>query len=64
MDNSTGISKTAGRIASLLAVLGTVAFFVGIFGGPRSFAILGVGMLIACFVGYFIEEQTIRRRTT
>ena len=49
-----------GRFASLLALLGVVAFFVGIFGGPRWFAFAGVAMLAASMVGYFVEEQASR----
>jgi hypothetical protein len=64
MENSTGMSKTVGRIASLLAGLGVLAFFIGIFGGPREFAFVGLAMLVASFVGYFIEERGVRKRTT
>ena len=61
MDNSTGFSKMAGFISSLLAVVGVIAFFVGIFGGPRSFAFAGLALIVASLVGYFVEEQAIRR---
>ncbi|HRI05043.1 MAG TPA: hypothetical protein PLL77_15005 [Pyrinomonadaceae bacterium] len=61
MDNSTGFSKMAGLISSLLAVVGVVAFFVGIFGGPRTFAFAGLALIVASLVGYFIEEQAHRR---
>jgi hypothetical protein len=64
MGNSTGISKMAGHIGSLLALLGVVAFFFGIFGGPRSFAIAGVAMMVASAVGFFVEEQGDRRSAT
>ena len=61
MGNSGGISKLAGRTASLLVVLGVITFFIGIFGGPRSFAFAGVAMMAASLVGFFIEEQGNRR---
>ena len=48
----------AGRLGSLLALLGIAAFFIGIFGGPRSFAFAGVAMIAASLIGYFVEEQT------
>lgn len=51
------MSKMAGRIGSLLVALGVIGFFIGIFGGPRSFAIAGVAMMAASMVGFFIEEQ-------
>ena len=57
MGNSSGISKTAGRLGSLLALVGVLAFFFGIFGGPRSSAFAGLAMMVAAIVGFFIEEQ-------
>ena len=51
----------AGLISSLLAVVGVVAFFVGIFGGPRAFAFAGLALIVASLIGYFIEEQAMRR---
>jgi len=60
MANSTGISKTAGRIGSLLCTVGVIAFFIGVFGGPRAFAFAGVGLMITSLVGFFVEEQSQR----
>ena len=51
----------AGHIGSLLAIIGVIAFFIGIFGGPRSFAIGGVAMMAASTIGFFIEEMGKRR---
>ncbi len=64
MDNSSGISKMAGRVGSLLVALGVAAFFIGIFGGPRSFAFVGLAMMAAALVGFFVEEQINRRAYT
>ena len=61
MGNSTGISRTAGYLGSLLAVLGVAVFFFGIFGGPRVFAFAGLAMMVAAIVGFFIEEQSSGR---
>lgn len=61
MSNSSGISKLAGHAGSLLAALGVLAFFVGIFGGPRTFAFAGLAMMAASIVGFFVEEQGDRR---
>jgi ABC-type polysaccharide/polyol phosphate export permease len=61
MNTSTGTAKTAGRLASLICAAGVVAFFVGIFGGPRSFAIIGVGLMAASLVGFFAEEHFNRK---
>ena len=60
MDNPNALSKTAGRIGSFLALLGVAAFFIGIFGGPRTFAFAGVAMMAASLVGFFVEEQATR----
>lgn len=51
----------AGHAGSLLAALGVVAFFIGIFGGPRAFAFAGVAMMVVSLAGFFIEEQGNRR---
>ena len=61
MSNSTGMSKTVGRIGSLLCTAGVVAFFIGIFGGPRTLAFAGVALMAASLVAFFIEEQGNRR---
>ncbi|MEO7660688.1 MAG: hypothetical protein ABIV48_13820 [Pyrinomonadaceae bacterium] len=61
MDNSSGNSRMAGRIGSLLVALGVAAFFIGIFGGPRSFAFAGLAMMAASLVSFFVEEQINRR---
>ena len=51
----------AGRAGSLLVAVGVAAFFIGIFGGPRVLAFAGVAMMAASLVGFFIEEQGLRR---
>jgi len=61
MSNSTGMSKFAGRVGSLLCAAGVIAFFIGIFGGPRSFAFAGVALMVFSLVGFFVEEQGNRR---
>ena len=55
------MSKTVGRIGSLLCTAGVVAFFIGIFGGPRTLAFAGVALMAASLVAFFIEEQGNRR---
>ncbi len=54
------MSKSVGRLASLLCAAGVIAFFIGIFGGPRVFAFVGVALMAASLVGFFIEEQSQR----
>ncbi len=55
------MSKTAGRIGSLLCAAGVIAFFIGIFGGPRTFAFAGVALMVASLAGFYIEELTSKR---
>lgn len=61
MSKSTGISKTVGLAGSILCTAGVVAFFVGIFGGPRVLAFTGVALMAASLVAFFIEEQGNRK---
>ncbi len=60
MDNTSGISKIAGRLGSLLVSVGVVAFFIGIFGGPRELAFAGLAMMVASMAGFFVEEEGSR----
>jgi hypothetical protein len=55
------MAKLAGRVGSLLVALGVIAFFIGIFGGPRTFAFAGVAMMAASLLAFFVEEQGNRR---
>ena len=55
------MSKMAGKVGSLLCVAGVIGFFIGIFGGPRSFAIGGVILMAVSLLGFFLEEQGDRR---
>ena len=60
MNNSSSGGKLIGMLSSLLAAAGCIGFFIGIFGGPRSFAFAGLALIIASLAGYFIEEQVNR----
>ncbi len=61
MENSTGMSKSVGRVGSALGLIGLVLFLAGIFGAPRELAFAGLAMIIASFVAFFIEETGTRR---
>ena len=61
MGESNGAARSAGRLGSLLCAAGVVAFFIGIFGGPRFLAFAGVASMMASLVGFFIEEQIHRK---
>ncbi len=58
---NSGMSKLAGTIGSLLAGIGTIAFFVGLFGGPRTLVLVGAAMGAAALVAFFVEESGNRR---
>lgn len=55
------MAKAVGRLGALMCAAGVVAFFVGIFGGPRVFAFTGVALMVTSLVAFFIEEQSNRR---
>lgn len=61
MARSTGTARTAGLAGSALCTAGVIAFFIGIFGGPRSLAFTGLALMAASLVGFFVEEQINRR---
>jgi hypothetical protein len=62
MAGSTGTSRMAGRIGSLLVLAGLLLFFLGLFGAPRGLTFVGVGLMILALVAYTIEEYSIRAR--
>ena len=55
------MSKTAGLAGSVMCAAGVVAFFAGIFGAPRVLAFIGLGLMTASIVAFFVEEQGARR---
>lgn len=57
------MSKTAGLAGTVLCAAGVIAFFIGIFGGPRSLVIIGSALMAASLVGFFIEEQGHRKNS-
>lgn len=61
MANSNGAGRTAGLAGAVLCTVGVVLFFVGVFGGPRVFAFVGIGLMAVSLVGFFVEEQVERR---
>lgn len=48
----------------LFVLVGCLLFFFGIFGGPRIFALVGVGVLVTSLIAFFIEEQGARRASS
>ena len=64
MENSTGMSKLAGRVGMLFVLVGCLLFFLGIFGAPRILAFGGVIVMAASLVGFFIGEEGHRRASS
>jgi len=48
-------------LGMFLVALGAVAFFIGIFGGPRELAFVGLAMMVVSLIAFFVEEQAQRR---
>lgn len=61
MENSTGMSKLAGRVGMLFVLVGCLLFFLGIFGAPRILAFVGLCVMATSLIAFFIEEQGNRR---
>jgi len=60
MAKSTGTARIAGLAGSVVCAAGVIAYFIGIFGGPRTFAFAGIALMAASLVAFFIEEQINR----
>jgi hypothetical protein len=60
MAKSTGTARTVGLVGSVLCGAGVISYFVGIFGGPRTFAFAGIALMATSLVAFFIEEQINR----
>jgi hypothetical protein len=60
MAESTGLSKNAGRLASLLALVGIALFMGGLFGAPRAMVWVGVVLIALSLAGYMVEELVHR----
>ena len=46
----------------LLAVVGILTFFAGVFGfAPRTFVFVGIALIVISYVSFFVEELGHRR---
>ncbi len=61
MGETSGISRIAGRAASLIAVVGVAAFFLGLFGPVRNIMFVGIALIVLAFAAFFVEEFGPRR---
>ena len=62
MDQASSMTKLAGRAGLLIAVVGLISFFLGVFSfAPRSFLIAGIAIIGVSLVAFFVEELSSRR---
>jgi len=61
MAKSIGSARMAGLAGSVLLAAGVLAFFVGIFGGPRVLAFAGVALMVVSLIAFYVEEFQNRR---
>lgn len=51
----------AGRLGSLIALVGILVFFLGLFAGPRMLVFTGVALIVLALSAYALEEFGPRR---
>lgn len=51
----------AGRAGTLMAIVGVLAFFLGLFGPVRTPVFAGVALIALALCAYFVEELAQRR---
>jgi len=62
MAQANSISKVAGSVAALLAIVGILIFFSGVFSfAPRMFVFVGIALIALAYVSFFVEEFGPRR---
>ncbi len=62
MTQANNISKLAGNAGTLLAVVGVLTFFAGVFSfAPRMYVFVGVALIVLSYVTFFVEELGNRR---
>ena len=62
MEQVSSISKMAGRAGSLMAIVGLLVFFAGVFSfAPRIAVIAGIAMFVLAIVAFIVEEYGQRK---
>jgi hypothetical protein len=61
MSQITGTAKFARSAGNLLALVGFVAYLVGLFGPTRLILFIGIALVILSFVAFYLEEFEGRR---
>jgi hypothetical protein len=56
MENSSSLSKLAGRVGMLFVLVGCALFFAGIFGAPRTLAFVGLALMVVSMAAFAFEE--------
>ena len=56
MSEASAISKLAGGVGGLTALVGVVLFMAGLFGPVRNVVFIGLALIIVALVAYFVEE--------
>ncbi len=63
MAQSNSMSKTARNAGTLIAIVGLLAFFAGVFSlAPRIFLIAGVALIALSLVAFYAEELGHRKQ--
>ena len=63
MAEAKGMSKMAGKAGMLIAFVGILAFFSGVFSIlPRTVMIAGIALIVLALVSFFVEELGQRSR--
>jgi len=56
-------TKMMGRVGTILAWVGFLGFFLGVFGiAPRTVMIIGLTLIVASLAAFFAEEFQLRGR--
>lgn len=62
MDQVSSVSKLAGRAGSLIAIVGLLTFFAGVFSfAPRLAVLMGIALFVFAIVAFVIEEYSQRK---
>ncbi|MFN0278946.1 MAG: hypothetical protein ACKVRN_10120 [Pyrinomonadaceae bacterium] len=64
MTQASNMSKMARKAGALLAILGLLAFFAGVFSFlPKMIMFVGIALIVLSLVAYYIEELGQRRQS-
>ena len=56
-------TRMIGRVGNILAWVGFLGFFLGVFGlAPRTVMLIGLALIVASLIAYFTEEFQLRGR--